>query len=173
MTKTDILPVATKERPPKFVENRRSRNACFHKRKDAFLKKAFHLSVNTDSEIVVMVRRRTDSEKPPLLFASHGNIDSMYAWFKEQQASKDGATVHSNSSVYEQYWLATPQPGVDSSASSSSSTDNGSTDAKLPLPEPVSFGECSLGLNFDAPLLLPTLTPAPASPSFAIHDLRE
>lgn len=163
MTKSDTLPPVARERPPKFVESKRSRNACFHKRKDAFLKKAFHLSVNTDSEIVVLVRRRKDADKPPLFFASHGDVDGMYAWFKEHtgpHSETEDATVIDNSGVYEQYWLSTPPPcaSIDSSSSDSSAqADLMNTD---PMPEP--------------PVLLLTvpLMTFPAS-NIALHDLRE
>ena len=181
MTKTEINITTTKERPPKFVENRRSRNACFHKRKDAFLKKAFHLSVNTDSEIVVLVRRRRDSEKPPLIFASHGNVDSVYTWFKGQQANDGGATVHTNSSVYEQYWLSTPQSGTENasnSSSSSSSVENSDPDLLTPKLEPfwssISLGEePAVKASPEPPLLLPMPPQFVSPPTFAIHELRE
>ena len=75
------------ERSPGFIGSQRSRNACFSKRKTSFLKKAAFLSENTGSDIAIIVRRRADPDKPPLLFSSNGDLLDTFAWYFQEQQS--------------------------------------------------------------------------------------
>lgn len=89
------------EVPPKFIEKSRIRNACFAKRQIGFLKKAVHLSVNTGSDIAIIIRRNVDKDKAPLAFASNGDVEELFRWWMNEQAelrtvSSSLLTEHSN-----------------------------------------------------------------------------
>ena len=144
----------TPEREPQFIDDTRSRNACFNKRKLAIEKKLMHLSVNTDTEIVMIARRITDSDKPPMIFSSHGDLSRMLHWLTHMDHEKRMSLLQTNRSVYTKYWSGDP-PAVDDVTSDS---------LEITLPESNTTDE--------SVVLLPSIElPLPQSPALAEFDL--
>ena len=135
------------EKPPTFIEDLRTRNICFQKRQVAFLKKAVHLSINSGSDIAIIVRRRVDGEKPPLVFASNGDIRGIFDWWIKESENLEQISdssllarrrgelsaqmqLISNASVAQMHW-----DSILTSGESNTEEDRGGKDIMIALPK--------------------------------------
>ena len=145
------------EREPQFVEDTRARNSGFNKRKMAIEKKLLHLSVNTGTEIVLLARRITDADKPPLIFSSHGNLSGMLRWLADMDGETRASLLQTNRTVYTKYWNGVP-PAVDNDFTSDSldltlPESNASDSLDFMLPESTTIDEPAVVVpTIDLPL---------------------
>jgi hypothetical protein len=145
---------STTETHPKFIENRRTRNACFSKRQIGFLKKAVHLSVNTGSDIAIIVRRNVDGETPPLVFASNGDLEGIFQWWMKEQSElrtvssslltehsnelQSKMTITTNETIANRYWNSVTLESNSQTLDESSTAEMAEQTLMISLPPPCS-----------------------------------
>jgi hypothetical protein len=167
LQQTKVLP-AKPRKQPQFIKHRRNRNACRQKRKNAVLTKLLEFSVLTDTRVLLIALPVTDSEKSPIVFSSDGDIDTVIDWYTGQKQDRNSELqVHTNNSVYEQYWLQGAD-GVQSSASSGHCPES-------TIPEHAEVAPSESGLRAEPFLgeLVPLGSAEQANFQWDINDLRE